>query len=250
MVSIIKIIAIVIIVIALMWLLLARPVFSLKDSHSVDQSAVDADKLKEHVEKLSIAFHPRSYQYPENLNRVAQYIAMRFQSTGATVREQVYAVNDTEYRNIIAEYGPESQDIIVIGAHYDTAGKQPGADDNASVIAGLLELSQLISQEVLHSQLVLVAFTLEEPPFFATDRMGSAVYAKSLAENRVSVKLMISLEMIGYYTDEKNSQQYPTPLLKLFYPSTGHFIAVVDQFFSMQARQVKRSMRQVMELPV
>lgn len=236
--------------IILIWLLLARPVFSSKASNDDYESAVDPNELKQHVELLSKQYAPRSFNYPENLNRVADYIATSFRASGATVWEQGFEVDGTQYKNVVAEYGPDSQQVIVIGAHYDTAGEQAGADDNASGVAGLLALSRLLSQEKLRSKVQLVAFTLEEPPYFATKQMGSAVFAKSLVEQDVAVKLMICLEMIGYFSNQPDSQDYPSPLLELFYPSTGHFIAIIDQVFSMQAQRMKKWMHQVIELPV
>lgn len=199
---------------------------------------------------LSKEFVPRSYEYPENLDKIAAYVAASFQSSGAKVAEQVFTVENIQYKNVIAEYGPDSDEIIVIGAHYDTAGEQPGADDNASGIAGLLELGRLLSQEQLNTKIVLVAFTLEEPPFFASDEMGSAVYAQSLADKEINVKLMISLEMIGYFSDEQGSQNYPALFMKLYYPSVGNYIAIVDHLFSMRAQHMKKVMDEVIKLPV
>jgi hypothetical protein len=91
---------------------------------------------------------------------------------------------------------------------------------------------------------------LEEPPFFRSNNMGSAVYAKSLSESGAEVKLMIALEMIGYFSDEQGSQDYPSPLLGLYYPSAGNFIAIVDQMWSVQAQRMKKSMARATELPV
>jgi hypothetical protein len=108
----------------------------------------------------------------------------------------------------------------------------------------------LLGQTKLTTEVVLAAYTLEERQPFGTDRMGSAVHAKSLWTNHTAVKLMISLEMIGYFSDRKNSQGFPFSLLKLFYPSTGNFIIVVDQVFSDQARRLKKRMSAASDLPV
>jgi Zn-dependent M28 family amino/carboxypeptidase len=242
-----------IVIIGLLWLLLARPGFLLKDESEVPEQQVNPDVLKKHTLMLSEKLAPRDYRHLDNLNRVANYIAESLRSSGGRVTEQVFDVHDVEYKNIVAEYGPNEQDkqeIIVVGAHYDAEGENPGADDNASGIAGLLEIGRLLGEVELKTKVVLVAFTLEEPPFFRSDKMGSAVYAKSLAETGSAVKLMIALEMIGYFSEEKGSQDYPLPLLSLYYPSIGNFIAIVDQMFSMQARRMKLSMAQVIALPV
>ena len=184
------------------------------------------------------------------MNKVAEYIAQSLKAAGAGVVEQVFEVDGTQYKNIVAEYGPPGGKIIVVGAHYDAEGDKPGADDNASGVAGLLEIGRLLGKAQLKSKVVLVAFALEEPPFFRSDDMGSAVYAKSLADSGAEVRLMIALEMIGYFSDEQGSQNYPMPLLALYYPSAGNFIAIVDQVFSTQAQRMKKSMAQATQLPV
>ncbi len=231
------------------WILLTRP--ALKPGH-VEEAAAKADpaRLMGHVEKISESFFPRSYARVENLNGVADYLASRFKAAGARVRHQVFSADGNAYRNVIAEFGPDSDAVIVVGAHYDSAGELPAADDNASGVAGLLELARLLGQTQPEVRIMLVGFCLEEPPFFGTAQMGSAVFAKSLAEDHKSVKIMISLEMIGYFSDQPESQTYPLGLLKLFYPDKGNFIAVVDRIFGGSARQIKKIMRANSRLPV
>ena len=233
----------------ILWWMIARPIIS-NESAPQAENRINPETLRTHVEVLSNRFVPRDDDHPQNLHKVAQYIATELRSTSARVSDQEFTVDSTAYKNVIAEYGPESPDIIVVGAHYDTAGDQPGADDNASGVAGLLELGRLLSRVTLRSKLVLVAYALEEPPHFRTENMGSAVHAKSLRERGVSVKLMISLEMIGYFSDNENSQSFPIGLLRLFYPSRGNFILVVDKVFSNHARQVKKWMSAASDLPV
>jgi len=234
---------------AAIWIILARPMVAEQEIHK-PPILVDADALRKHVVALSERFFPRSDEYPENLTKVADYIATSFRASGSRVNEQEFQVYKARYKNIIAEYGPPSSEILVVGAHYDTAGEQPGADDNASGVAGLLEIGRLLAQDKLGSRVMLAAYTLEEPPNFRTEHMGSTVHARSLKENGVSVKLMISLEMIGYFSENKNSQSFPIPFLRLFYPSQGNFILVVDRLFSNQARGLKKWMSAVSEVPV
>ena len=248
--SISRIAAALIIIIGLLWVSLARPDFSAKEASKIPTQKIDPVALEKHTLMLSHNMVPRDFRHPENLNKVANYIAEFFRSSGARVVEQVFKVHGVEYKNVVAEYGPQSKEVIVVGAHYDVEGEKPGADDNASGVAGLLEIGKSLAEEQLKTKIILVAFTLEEPPFFRTDNMGSAVYAKSLAETGSAVKLMIALEMIGYFTEEKGSQDYPTPLLHLFYPSIGNFIAIVDQMLSTEAQRMKASMAQVIGLPV
>ena len=248
--SITRILAILVVVIGLFWVILARPSYSSRINSPDDALKISSAALKKHVLMLSEELAPRNYKHPENLNNAADYIARSFRSSGASVTDQIFEVHRRPFRNVIAEFGPQGKDIVIVGAHYDAQGESPGADDNASGVAGLLELGRLLAQEKLRSRVVLAAFSLEEPPFFGTDSMGSAVFAKSLREKGTGVKLMIALEMIGYYSELRASQEYPAPLLSFFYPSTGDFVVIVDQVFSMQAQRMKQWMNQSIEVPV
>nr|GFC84151.1 hypothetical protein [Tanacetum cinerariifolium] len=113
-------------------------------------------------------------------------------------------------------------------AHYDVCGEQPGADDNASAVAGLLETARLLQSQAatLRHRIDFVAYSLEEPPFFGTEYMGSAVHAQSLHDAGARVRAMLCYEMIGYFSDEPGSQQFPDAALAARYPSTGNFIIV------------------------
>jgi len=189
------------------------------------------DNLFTHVDYLSSLEPFRSYRNPDSLNRAAGYIENLFHHYSLKTSTQRYQYEGNEYKNIIAFYGDPGLPKIIIGAHYDVCGDQPGADDNASGIAGLLELARLLSESKpdLKFQVELVAYTLEEPPAFETKYMGSYIHAKSLHEAEEAVELMISLEMIGYFTDKKGSQEYPSPMLKLVYPDRGNFIALIGR---------------------
>src|SRR5690606_38006008 len=136
------------------------------------------------------------------LDEAAAYIANQFAGSGYAVYEQRFQLEALPYKNVIARYGPEKAPRFVIGAHYDVAGSGPGADDNASGVAGLLELARLVGQHrpQLGYQLEFVAYTLEEPPHFNKPTMGSAFHAASLKRQGVPVRGMISLEMIGYFS--------------------------------------------------
>ncbi|MES9969025.1 MAG: M28 family peptidase [Candidatus Thiodiazotropha sp.] len=248
--SISRIVAALVVILGLLWLLLTRPAISFKDGSKSSPQQVDQRALKKHTLMLSEQLAPRDFTHPDNLNKVADYIADSLNASGARVSEQPFEVDGVEYKNIIGEYGPEGGEVIVVGAHYDAKGEHPGADDNASGVAGLLEIGRLLGEEQPGTRVALVAFTLEEPPFFRSGDMGSAVYANSLAETGTSVKLMIALEMIGYFSDQQGSQDYPMLLLNLYYPRVGNYIAVVDQMLSDQARRMKASMAQVIDLPV
>jgi hypothetical protein len=216
---------------------------------------VDARALERHVRMLSHTFHPRDHLHPINLASTAAYITREFEKTGARVVSQPYEIEGAAgaitVRNVIASFGPESADRIVIGAHYDSHESTPGADDNASGVAGLLELARLLARAPLTGQVDLVAYTLEEPPYFRTEEMGSTRHAAMLKQGGVAVKLMIALEMIGYFSDEEGSQEYPSALLKALYPTQGNFIGVIGQFGDARnVRAVKAAMAGATVLPV
>jgi len=185
------------------------------------------------------------------LDEAAEFIRGQLAATHARVSDQPIVIGSHTYRNIIASFGPENGDRIVIGAHYDTAGSIPGADDNASGVAGLLEMARLLGAEHLPMRTDLVAYTLEEPPYFRTPLMGSAVHAHYLKANNVRLRAMISLEMIGYFSDEDGSQDFPSALLWAFYPSRGNFIAVIGNIGSgFLVRDIKAAMMEATILPV
>ena len=133
-------------------------------------------------------------------------------------------------RNIIAKKTGKVKpdEIIIVGAHYDTCFN-PGADDNASAIAGLLELASLLADGEYCRTVRFVAFVNEEPPFFKTEDMGSFVYARQAKQESEDIKAVLILEMIGYYSDKTFSQRYPL-FLGPFYPNRANFIAVVGNF--------------------
>ena len=190
---------------------------------------VSPAQLRKDVEYLVKSFVPRDAYYPGNLHAMARYLEERFTGAGAAVTLQKYQADGREYYNVIASYGPEQGPRLVIGAHYDTCCQLPGADDNTSGVAGLLALAPLLAKAKLKQRVDLVSFTLEEPPFFRTEGMGSAQHAKMLAEQKIEVNLMIALEMIGYFSDVSGTQDYPLPVLKFLYPTTGNFLAVVGR---------------------
>lgn len=208
-------------------------------------------RLRDHVEKLSVDFAPRNYKRVWNLDKCADYIGGHFEQAGGKVAEQTYEVEGKTYRNVVASFGGESRSRIVVGAHYDTYRDTPGADDNASAVAGLIELAYLLGRADLPQRIDLVAFTLEEPPFFRSGNMGSARHAHGLRKGGKEVEAMVCLEMIGYFSDAKGSQRYPSALLKGFYPDTGNFIAVIGSLGDRKlARNIKDSMRGATDLPV
>ncbi|WP_196892868.1 M28 family peptidase [Aureivirga marina] len=185
--------------------------------------------IENHLEKIIKTEKPRNYKNVAVLNKVANYIHQEFKNYSNAVSYQNFNVNGKTYKNVICVFGEENKETIVIGAHYDVCGNQDGADDNASGIVGLLELARLLKGEKLNYRIELVAYSLEEPPFFRTKNMGSYIHAKSLEENNTNVYGMISLEMIGYFNEEANSQNYPIPEMKQLYGTKADFITIVSK---------------------
>lgn len=171
----------------------------------------------------------RNYQNLESLEKVSKYITDEFVSCGFECEEQKWMAEGNEYKNIIASMQTGKKQRLIVGAHYDVCGDQPGADDNASAVAGLLETARLISenQPELDFGIDFVAYNLEEAPFFTTKEMGSYIHAKSLFDARTELVGMICYEMIGYFSDEPGSQTFPVPELDKIYPDTGNYIVVV-----------------------
>ena len=188
---------------------------------------------------------PRSVRHMPSLNMAADFIKAELEQMGYSVEEQRYSTDGKTFRNLRAFYGDKDRMRLIVGAHYDVCGDQQGADDNASGIAGMLALAQQVMEErpELDHTLEFVAFSTEEPPYFATESMGSNIHALSLQEEGVDVKAMICLEMIGYFTDAPKSQSYPLPGLSMFYPSVGNFIGVVGKMGDGKlAKSVKKLM--------
>lgn len=212
--------------------------------------AVDAGQLERHVRVLSQDLHPRNHAH-ENLEKAALYIERSFEASGAQVSSQEVTVQGTPYRNVIARFGPFTGPVLVIGAHYDSHDHTPGADDNASGVAGLLELARLLGASPPTRAVELVAYTLEEWPHFRTENMGSAWHARALKAANRDVELMLSLEMIGYFSDEPRSQRFPFRVFSWLYPDRGNFIGLVGRLehFGLM-RKVKDAMAGATTLPV
>lgn len=235
------------------WWLLTQPLV-MAASPKGEVAKVDPQRLEAHVRKLAVEFHPRDFSQWPTLDKAAAWIAGELEAAGARVSEQEWQADAWKYRNVIGVFGPEDGPRVVVGAHYDAAGgNNPGADDNASGVAGLIELAHALgkSKDALKSRVELVAYSLEEPPFFRTKDMGSEIHAASLEAANVDVIAMFSLEMIGYFTDEPRSQAFPNFCLKPFYPSKGNFIAVIGLMGQGGlVRKVKGAMRGASDLDV
>jgi len=209
-----------------------------------------AARLRADVDTLAGRYAGRAYG-TDVLDSSAAFVARRLAEAGHSVTEQSYQAAGHTVKNlevtIPGNVIPDS--IVLIGAHYDVVVGTPGADDNASGTAALLELARLLAGAAPARTIRLVAFTLEEPPFFWSDSMGSVVYAKAARARGDAITAMLSLEALGYYSDTPGSQRYP-PVLGWFYPSVGDFVAVVGNIRSRPlVHAVVRDLRSHLAVP-
>ncbi len=238
-----------------LWMTVTQPLIG--EVSPTEPITVDPFRLRTHVTALAEEFRPRDWLHPKNLDQAAGYIRSEFESAGLTVADQTYEMEGRTYRNVIASIGPDTKGRVVVGAHYDAFGELPGADDNASGVAGLIELAHRLPGINSSVRIDLVAFTLEEPMtpegdgLFRSEFGGSSVYIRSLEEQGRGVRVFLNLEMIGYFSDENGSQQFPLGLIGMFYPSMGNFITIVGRVGQGKiVRRVKGAMRSATALPV
>jgi Zn-dependent M28 family amino/carboxypeptidase len=216
------------------------------------RTGASADRLREHVAALAGRIGERHLWRPLALRAAEQFIAAEWQAMGYAVAPQVYHVRGLPCANLeISRRGRTRPDeILLLGAHYDSVLGSPGANDNGSGVAALLELSRLLAGARSARTVRLVAFVNEEPPLFLTQEMGSHVYARAARARGDDVRLMLSLETIGYYRDEPGTQRYPPPL-GLCYPDPANFVALVSDLGSRRAlRRVFDAFRAHSDFPV
>ena len=189
--------------------------------------------LRKHVVLLAGDIGERNTLHYAALQRAAEYIADSLDALGFRVEEQSYAAHGKQVANIVAEVTGtvRPDEIVIVGAHYDTQTGSPGADDNASGVAALLELARLFRDAKPGRTIRFVAFVNEEYPFFQTELMGSRVYATEAKKRNEKISAMLSLESIGYYSETAGSQKYPFPF-SFIYPDTGNFIGFVGNIRS------------------
>ncbi|HKZ17533.1 MAG TPA: M20/M25/M40 family metallo-hydrolase [Geobacteraceae bacterium] len=189
--------------------------------------------LRKHVASLAGTIGERNTLRYAALQRAAQYITDSLEALGLRVWEQSYQADDKKVANIVAELSGtvRPEEIVIVGAHYDSQPGSPGADDNASGVAALLELARLFRDAKPGRTIRFVAFVNEEYPFFQTELMGSRVYATEAKKRNEKISAMLSLESIGYYSETAGSQKYPFPF-SFIYPDTGNFIGFVGNFRS------------------
>ncbi len=209
-----------------------------------DAQRTIAQQLRDDVTALATTIGERNVYRPGTLDRSADYLTGRFEALGYTVQRVSYTAEHgaqntgprfaaAECHNLIAELpgATRGDEVVIIGAHYDSVLGSPGANDNAASVAVVLAIAEALHGRTLDRTVRLVAFVNEEPPFFMTDQQGSLVYARRCRQRGDNVVAMLALEGLGCYSDEPNTQQYPPPL-SFVYPSTGNFVGFVGNLRS------------------
>ena len=209
-----------------------------------------AENLRKHVSELAGKIGERNYLMMPALQRARDYIEARLAGTGLAVEKRPYRVQGMDFENVVGTLPGRSAETLVVGAHYDTVPGSPGADDNASGVAALLELARMFGGKPGKLTVRFVGFVNEEMPFFLSPDRGSRIYARECRQAGDRVTGMISLEMVGYFRDEPGSQRYPFPL-SFFYPSVANFIGVVGNFRSRAlVRSLTRAFKTAGSIPV
>lgn len=192
-----------------------------------DEARIQAETQRD-VEMLAGTIGERNHRHPEALKKSADYIHAQLAEAGYEVKRQTFDAVGMSFDNLEAVLEGTSQpaEIVVIGAHYDSALNCPAANDNGTGVAALLALARIFQTKPQPKTLRFVAFANEEPPHFQEPAMGSLHYAKRCAAADDRITAMLSLETMGYYRDEEGTQQYPAPF-SWFYPNRGNFIGFV-----------------------
>ena len=206
-----------------------------------------ADELRRDIQQLAVDIGERNVRNrPRQLAHAADYVETQFSEVGYETKRQEYEVSNVKCHNLEAEVLGTTcpEEILIVGAHYDTVVGTAGANDNTSGVAATLALARRFAHRKPDRTLRFVAFVNEEKPYAHTEQMGSRVYARRCRERGEQVVGMLSLETIGYYDDAPGSQKYPPPL-GLFYPSEGNFIGFIGNLASRRlVRQVVAAFRQ------
>jgi hypothetical protein len=208
------------------------------------------NRLREHVHALAVDIGSRTPFNPGSLARAANYIRSMLERAGLSVSEQNYEYFGQQVTNVLATFPSAvgASAHYVVGAHYDTVPETPGADDNASAVAVMLELAARLRHSDLKVPVIFAAFTLEEPPAFSTGHQGSRVFVDACQSDGEGVIGVIVLEMVGYTAPR---QRYPFISRWPGYPAQGNFIGIIGNWRSRTfGRAVVTSFRQNQELPV
>ncbi|PQO45686.1 M28 family metallopeptidase [Blastopirellula marina] len=197
------------------------------------------ERLFLHVDRLAGLIGPRTLERPTSIQAAIAYIQSQFQESGYSIREETYDAIGKTATNLIVEVPGtrRPEEIVLLGAHYDTVPETPGADDNASAVAVLLETARLLKDHVGKRTLRFVAFACEEPPYYLIDLMGSQHHAREAKQRGEKIVGMLCLEMVGYFRDEVGSQMIPETIprwLRWPFPKRGNFLTAVGNLRSWQ----------------
>jgi Zn-dependent M28 family amino/carboxypeptidase len=197
---------------------------------------ISVENLNKHVQTLAGDIGERNTSKPKALHRAEEYIAQVWQAQGYSVERQEYPLHGDRCTNLeITRMGRRKESpVLLIGAHYDSVIGSPGANDNGTGVAALLEISRAFAAVAPQTSVRFVAFVNEEPPYFQTPFMGSSIYAQNARERGDKIRVMASLETIGYYSNAPASQKFPFPsgLFRLLYPDRGNFIVFASNLAS------------------
>lgn len=243
-----RFVQIIILILLVLGALIRNPIIDTDDGLANPIKA-NATNLESYVKTILDTKVSRNAANLETLNSVAFTLKEILATFCPSVELQPYQADQNTFYNVSCLFKGESRERVIIGAHYDVAFDQPGADDNASGVAGIIELARMISEQAkkLPHDIEIVAYSLEEPPYFRSSKMGSAIHANKIKSEGVPVKYMISVEMIGFYSEEWFSQSYPNPILYLFYPNEANFIALIGGTKEyLPIREKKRKMANAM----
>ncbi|MCC9600953.1 M28 family peptidase [Stieleria sp. JC731] len=198
---------------------------------SISQDSIEQN-LRQHVDRLAGLIGPRTLSQPKTIQATIGYIEGQWAEMGYDHKRECYDANGDEATNLIVECPgtKRADEIVLLGAHYDTVFSTPGADDNASAVAVLIEVSRLLREHTGKRTARYVAFACEEPPYFNFDAMGSQHHARQSRSRDDKIVGMLCLEMVGYYSLAKGSQAVPPGIPKWmhrFFPQRGNFLAAV-----------------------
>lgn len=205
-------------------------------SRTIDREQIEANLLR-HVERLAGQIGVRTLAHPEAMGATIDYLEGQLSQNGWSVQRELYDAMGDEATNLVVEKAGTKRpaEVVLLGAHYDTVATTPGADDNASAVAVLLEVSRLLANHQAKRSIRYVAFACEELPYFHHDAMGSQYHARQSRQRHDKIVGMLCLEMVGYYTLNEGSQSVPPAIPKWFhpiFPKRGDFLAAVGNLGS------------------
>lgn len=200
------------------------PVSATPEASTYIADPVLRENLEGHVRRLAETIGPRNTKNPKGYQKAAAYLEAELTRYGYQVQRQIFQVDGHACANLWASRAG-GEETLVVGAHYDTCDDTPGADDNASGCAATLELARLLKDQLEGPTVRFVFFANEEPPYFQTERMGSLVFARQCRQDGENLMGMISLESVGFFSDQPNSQRFPDGVSG--FPTTGNFVGFV-----------------------